>query len=163
MADGPAWHVAQYNVATLVAPLDDPQLNDFRANLKPINELGDRSPGFVWRHQNADGNSTGTRVGDDPLVVINFSVWESIESLFEYTYHSDHVEVFRRRRDWFKDHFGQHYLAMWWVQAGHIPTVAEAEERLAHLKAHGPTPYAFTMKQRFPAPDITSAEPSPAH
>ena len=77
--------------------------------------------GFVWRHQNADGNSTGTRVGDDPLLVINFAVWESIESLFEYTYHSDHVEVFRRRREWFQDHFGQHYLAMWWVAGGAHP------------------------------------------
>ena len=147
------WHLAQYNVATLVAPLDDPQLADFHINLKPINELADRSAGFVWRHQNADGNSTGTRVGDDPLVVINFSVWESVEQLFEYTYHSDHVEVFRRRREWFQDHFGQHYLAMWWIPAGTIPTVEEAEARLAHLQAHGPTAWAFTMKHRFPAPD----------
>lgn len=161
MVAPPKWHLAQYNVATLVAPLDDPELGDFRANLAPINQLGDRSPGFIWRHQNADGNSTGTRVGDDPLVVINFTVWESIEALFEYTYHSDHVEVYRRRRDWFHDHGGQHYLAMWWVLAGHIPTVEEAEERLAHLKAHGPTPIAFTMKQRFPSPETAEAVAEP--
>jgi hypothetical protein len=152
MPELPTHHLAQYNVAKLVAELDDPRLADFIANLDRINRLGDRSPGFVWRHQNADGNSTGTRVGTDPLVVINFTVWESIEALFEYTYHSDHVEVFRRRRDWFEDHGGQHYLAMWWIPAGHVPTVEEAEERLTHLKAHGPTEYAFTFKQRFPAP-----------
>lgn len=153
------WHIAQYNVATLIAPLDDPRLADFHANLDRINQLGDRSSGFVWRHQNADGNSTGTRVGDNPLVVINYTVWESIESLFEYTYHSDHVEVFRRRREWFEDHRGQHYLAMWWIPAGHIPTVEEAQERLAHLQQHGPTEYAFTLKQRFPPP---SASPNAA-
>ena len=78
MAESPTYHLAQYNVATLVAPLDDPRLDEFRASLDRINQLGDRSPGFVWRHKNADGNSTGTRVGDDPLVVINFTVWESI-------------------------------------------------------------------------------------
>lgn len=152
MSGIPTYHLAQYNVAKLVAPLEDPRLADFIANLDRINQLGDRSPGFVWRHQNADGNSTGTRVGDDPLVVINFTVWESIEALFEYTYHSDHVEVFRRRREWFEDHGGRHYLAMWWIPAGHIPTVQEAEARLAHLHEHGPTPHAFTFKQRFPAP-----------
>jgi hypothetical protein len=146
------YHLAQYNVAKMVAPLDDPRLADFRAELDRINQLGDRSPGFVWRHQNADGNSTGTRVGDDPLVVINFTVWESIEALFEYTYHSDHVEVFRRRRDWFEDHGGQPYLVFWWIRAGHIPTVQEAERRLAHLRDHGPTAHAFDFKHRFPPP-----------
>lgn len=145
------YNLAQYNVAKLVAPLDDARLDDFRANLDRINEVGDRSPGFVWRHQNADGNSTGTRVGDDPLVVINFTVWESIEALFEYTYHSDHVEMFRRRREWFEEHDGP-YLVFWWVAAGHIPSVHEAEERLAHLREHGPTPHAFTFKQRFGPP-----------
>ena len=157
MVDAPAWHLAQYNVATLVAELDDPRLVDFIANLDRINQLGDRSPGFVWRHQNPDGNSTGTRVGENPLVVINYTVWESLESLFEYTYHSDHVEVFRRRREWFEDHGGQHYLAMWWIPAGSIPTVEEAEERLAHLRANGPSPYCFTFKQRFPAPGAPPA------
>jgi hypothetical protein len=158
MADPPKFHLAQYNVAKLVAPLDDPRLDEFHANLDRINQLGDRSPGFVWRHQNADGTSTSTRVGDDPLVVINYTVWESIESLFEYTYHSDHVEVFRKRRDWFEDHGGVHYLAMWWLPAGHIPSVEEAEERLAHLRAHGPTQYCFTFKQRFGPPEVPAAD-----
>lgn len=159
MPDAIPHHLAQYNVAKLVAPLDDPRLAGFNESLDRINRLGDRSPGFVWRHQDANGNSTGTRVGDDPLVVINFTVWESIEALFEYTYHSDHVEVYRRRRDWFEDHGGQPYLVMWWIPAGHIPSVEEAEERLAHLRKHGPTPHAFTFKQRFPAPGTSSASP----
>jgi len=148
MSAGPNYHLAQYNVATLVAPLDDPRLDEFRASLDRINQLGDRSPGFVWRHKNADGNSTGTRVGDDPLVVINFTVWESIEALFEYTYHSDHVEVFRRRREWFDEHGGP-YLVFWWIPAGHIPGVHEAEARLAYLREHGPTAHAFDFKHRF--------------
>ena len=146
------WHLAQYNVARLVAPLDDPRLADFHANLEAINRLGDASAGFVWRHQNADGNSTGTRVGDDPLVVINFTVWESVEALFEYTYHSGHVEVYRRRREWFEDHGGAAYAVLWWIPAGHVPTVEEAEGRLAHLKAHGPTAEAFVFKVPFGAP-----------
>ena len=152
MSGSPKYHLAQYNVATLVASLDDPRLDEFRASLDRINQIGDRSPGFVWRHKNADGNSTGTRVGDDSLVVINFTVWETIEALFEYTYHSDHVEVFRRRREWFEDHGGQHYLVFWWIPAGHIPSVHEAEDRLAYLRQHGPTPHAFTFKLRFAPP-----------
>jgi hypothetical protein len=150
------WHVAQYNIATLVAPLDDPQNADFIANLERINTLGDRSPGFVWRMKTDTGDSTSIRVRPDPLVLINFTVWESIEALFEYTYRSDHADVYRRRKEWF--HHGEHpYLVLWWVPAGHIPGVEEAEERLAHLRDHGPTPHAFTFKQRFPAPDEATA------
>lgn len=145
------WHLAQYNIARLLAPLESVQLADFVANLDRINQIGDRSPGFVWRHQTDEGNSTAVRVRDDPMIIINFSVWEDAESLFEYTYRSDHAEVFRRRREWFDPH-GGHYLVLWWVPAGHEPTVEEAEERLRYLEAHGPTPKAFTLKQRFPVP-----------
>jgi len=149
MAD--RWQLAQYNIARLVAPLDSAQLADFVANLDPINQLGDRSPGFVWRHQTAEGNSTSIRVRGDPMILINFSVWEDADSLFEYTYRSGHAEVFRRRREWFDPHDG-HYAVLWWVPAGHEPTVEEAEDRLSYLEKHGPTAEAFTFKQRFPPP-----------
>lgn len=149
-----AWHIAQYNIATLVAPLDDPRMADFVANLDPINQLGDRSPGFVWRHQAPDGNSTSVRVRGDDRIVINFTVWESIEALFDYAFHSKHVEVYRRRREWFVHEDDNPFAVLWWVPAGHIPSVDEANERLDHLIAHGPTPHAFTFKQRF-APDQT--------
>jgi hypothetical protein len=145
------WHIAQYNLAKLRAPLDDPLLADFVAAIDRINHLGDASPGFVWRHQTEDGNSTSVRPRDDSSIIINFTVWESIESLFEFTYHSDHVEVYRKRRNWF-EHVEWAYLALWWIPAGHIPSVEEGEERLRHLDAHGPTPHAFTFKKRFPAP-----------
>jgi len=146
-----AYHLAQYNVARLVAPLDDPLIADFVAALDRVNQLGDRSPGFVWRHQTEDGNSTSIRVRGDPLILINFSVWEDAESLFEYTYRSDHAEVYRRRREWFEPPSEAH-LVLWWVPAGHEPTVEEAEERLDYLRAQGPTSQAFTFKQRFPRP-----------
>ena len=145
------WHIAQYNLAKLRAPLDDPLLADFVEAIDRINHLGDASPGFVWRHQTEDGNSTSVRPRDDTSIIINFTVWESVESLFEFTYHSDHVEVYRKRRKWF-EHVEWAYLALWWIPAGHIPTVEEGEERLRHLDAHGPTPHAFTFKKRFPAP-----------
>ena len=145
------YHLAQYNIARLVAPLEDPRIADFVANLERINTLGDRTPGFVWRHQTADGNSTSVRVRDDPLIIINLTVWETIESLFEYAYRSGHVEFYRRRREWFEAPSEAH-LVLWWIPAGHIPTVEEAEERLDYLRAHGPTPEAFTFKQRFGPP-----------
>ncbi len=154
------YHLAQYNLARLVAPLDDPLLADFVANLDPINGLGDRTPGFVWRHQTEDGNSTSVRVRGDPLILINFTVWEDIESLFEFTYRSGHAELYRRRREWFEAPSEAH-LVLWWIPAGHIPTVDEGEERLDHLRAHGPTPHAFTFKQRFPPPAAVDIIRSP--
>jgi hypothetical protein len=148
----PRWHLAQYNIARLVAPLDDPQLADFVANLDGINRLADRAPGFVWRHQTEEGNSTAVRVRGDPMIVINFSVWEDADCLREYTYRSDHAEMYRRRREWFDPHAG-HYLVLWWVPAGHEPTVEEAEAKLDYLMEHGPTPEAFTFKRRFASPE----------
>lgn len=146
------YHLAQYNIAKLRAPLDSPPLADFMAALDPLNRLADESPGFVWRHQTEEGNSTAVRVRGDPDILINFSVWESVEALFEYAYHSAHVEIFRRRREFFHDHNGP-YAVLWWIPAGHEPTVEEAEERLDYLIANGPTPRAFTFKKRFPPPD----------
>jgi hypothetical protein len=146
-----AYHVAQYNIARLIAPLDDPRIAGFVAALEPINRLGDESPGFVWRHQTADGNSTSVRVRGDPLILINFSVWESIEAMFEYTYRSAHADIFRRRREFFEaSELPQ--LVLWWVPAGHEPSVEEAEERLDYLRRHRPSPYAFGFKSRFAPP-----------
>lgn len=149
-------HLAQYNIATARFPLDDPRMADFIAALEPINTLGDRTPGFVWRLQDADGNSTSVRVGSDPRVLVNFTVWESVEALFDFAFHSDHVQVYRRRRDWF-EHDDLPFAVLWWIPAGHVPTVEEAEERLAYLRAHGATAHAFTFKQRF-APDALEGE-----
>lgn len=150
-----AYHLAQYNIAWLVAPLDDPRLDGFRANLDRINRLADESPGFVWRHQTDDGNSTSVRVRDDPRILINFSVWASVEALFAYAFRSQHADVYRRRREWFT-HEEEPYAVLWWIPAGHVPPVAEAEDRLAHLRQHGPTPQAFTFKKRYPTPEPAS-------
>jgi hypothetical protein len=143
--------LAQYNIATLKAPLTDPLLADFVADLDRINTLGDRTPGFVWRHQGDDGTSTSVRVRGDDRSIINLTVWDSIDALFDYAYHSDHADVFRRRREWF-EHSPEPQLELWWINDGHEPPVEEADARLDHLRAHGPTAHAFTFKQRFPAP-----------
>jgi hypothetical protein len=148
---GNGWHLAQYNIAWMVAPYEDARFDAFREYLDEINQLADRSRGFVWRHQTEEGNSTSVRVRDDARILINFSVWESAEDLFEYAFHSDHVKVYRRRKEWF-EHLDEPWAVLWWIPAGHEPTVAEGEERLRQLKEQGPTPGAFTFKQRFPPP-----------
>ena len=144
------FHLAQVNIALPREPLDSALLADFVAALDPINALADGSPGFVWRLQTEDGNATAVRIFDDRLMV-NMSVWESVEVLADYVYRSAHTEVMRNRRTWFH-HLGEVYAALWWVPAGHRPTVAEAEERLTHLRVHGPTPDAFTFQHPFAPP-----------
>jgi hypothetical protein len=123
---------------------------EFVANLNPINALADGSPGFVWRLQTEDGDATSIRAFEDELMITNMSVWESVDQLAEFVYRSGHVSVMRRRREWFERI--RVYLALWWLPVGHTPTIAEAQERLEHVEAHGPSPYAFTFKRRF-APD----------
>ncbi len=141
----PNHHWAQVNIARMRAPLDDPLMSGFVARLAEINALADRSPGFVWRLQTDAGDATYLRPYDDDRILFNLSVWESVEALKQYVYRSAHAELLRDRRKWF-EHFAGSYVALWWVPAGHLPSVDEAKERLAHLEAYGPSPFAFTFK-----------------
>jgi Domain of unknown function (DUF3291) len=146
-----AHHLAQVNIATLRAPLDGPELAGFVAQLEPINALADRSPGFVWRLQTEDGDATAIRPYEDDRVMVNLSVWASFEALRSFVYATRHLEVMRHRRQWFS-RMADPYLALWWVPAGAIPTVAEAKERLELLTRQGPTADAFTFRVPFPEP-----------
>jgi len=152
------FHLAQVNIGRFRAPLEDPIMEGFRTQLDPINALADRSPGFVWRLQTEDGNATAIRpYADDSLMAINMSVWESLEALQQFVYKSGHVGTLRARKQWFEEIDGP-ILVLWWIPAGHIPTVLEAQERLQYLKEHGPTPHAFTFRTAFPAPDAQAGE-----
>jgi hypothetical protein len=155
------YHLAQFNVATLRHPLDDPRTADFVALLEPVNALADAAPGFVWRLvEEGRPDATGMRpAGDD--VIVNFSVWESVEELWDFVYRSAHLETMRRRREWFQRHAEAH-LVMWWVPAGRIPTVEEALERLALLRAQGPSPRAFTFNSAYTAAEAAAAEAAAA-
>jgi hypothetical protein len=146
-----AHHLAQVNVATLRAPLDGPELAGFVAQLEPLNALADQSPGFVWRLQTEDGDATAIRPFDDDRVMVNLSVWASLEALRTFVYATRHLEVVRHRRVWFH-RMPDPYLALWWVPAGTIPTVAEARDRLELLAAKGPTADAFTFRAPFGEP-----------
>ncbi|MBC7869517.1 MAG: DUF3291 domain-containing protein [Chitinophagaceae bacterium] len=148
------YHLAQLNIARMLAPLDDPIMADFVNNLDRINQLGKNSPGFVWVLQDESGNATALRPFDDEMLIINLSVWESIEALHQYAYYSDHAEMYRRRRDWFEK-IEMPSVVMWWIPAGHIPTLAEAKERYDLLHQLGPTPQAFTFKQRFSTAELS--------
>jgi heme-degrading monooxygenase HmoA len=142
----PTHHIAQVNIARMLAPLDDPLMAEFVGRLDEINALADRSPGFVWRLQTESGNATYIRPYEDDRIIVNLSVWESVEHLKEYVYRSAHAEVMRKRGQWFEKFDGP-YLALWWVESGHIPTVEEAKERLDHLRDHGESEFAFSLKR----------------
>jgi hypothetical protein len=144
------FHLAELNIGRLAAPLDSPELKAFVDNLDRINALAEASPGFVWRLKGDGNNATDIRpYEDDPMMAVNLSVWTDLASLGAYVYRSGHVEIMRRRREFFEVPT-EAFMALWWVEAGHIPTLEEAIERLEHLRRHGPTPYAFSFRQPFP-------------
>jgi len=146
-----AHQLAQVNIGRLVAPIDDPKIAEFVAQLEPINALADSAPGFVWRLQSSLGNATDIAYSDDPFVIVNMSVWESLEALRDFAYRSDHVRVFRDRVKWFEKMDKPNYC-LWWVPAGHRPTVDEGRRRLEHYQTHGATSYSFWFSQHFPEP-----------
>ena len=139
--------IAQLNIAALKAPIDSPQLEDFVANLDRINSLAENSPGYIWRLKTDEGNATSIGGFGDGYIV-NLSVWKDIESLKSYVYESAHIEIMRRRKEWF-EHMKEAYSVLWWVAAKHRPTVEEAKAKLTHLRQYGPTANAFTFKRHF--------------
>ncbi|MGI5178259.1 DUF3291 domain-containing protein [Dactylosporangium sp. CA-152071] len=144
------FHLAQLNVGRTVGPKEDPRMAGFYGDLDRINAIADGWPGFVWRLVD-DGGADATSLrpfGGDLLV--NLSVWESLETLRDFTFRSGHLDVLRRRREWFVP-LGDVYAVNWWIPAGRIPTVEEAGERLDLLRRKGPSSDAFTFRDPFPA------------
>lgn len=162
------YHIAQVNIGRVKAPVEHPSMAGFTTRLDELNALADGSPGFVWRLQTSAGNATYFRPYDDDNILMNMSVWESIESLRHYVYQTVHAELLRHRHEWF-DKFVGTYTALWWVPAGHRPSIDEAKKRLAYLEEYGPSEFAFTFKTTFPpddqfqkAIDWSSFQPCPA-
>jgi hypothetical protein len=145
------FHIAQINIARMLAPIDDLVMADFVAQLPSINALAEESPGFVWRLQSEGGDATSIKIYDDDMVIINLTVWEDLESLRQYVYKSAHSGVMRDRMRWFEKFDGPYY-AMWWIPAGHVPDPQEGKQRLDHLRQHGDTAFAFSFKHIFPNP-----------
>ena len=146
-----AYHLAQCNIGRLLAPLESEQLKGFVEALDPINALADAAPGFVWRLQTDDGNATAIHAFDDDMLLMNMSVWESLDALAAFVYRSTHRDVLRGRAQWF-ERATEPYLVLWWIPAGTVPTVEEAVARLDVLRRTGPSPDAFTFRSPFPAP-----------
>jgi hypothetical protein len=154
-----AYELAQLNVGIIKGPMDSPVMAEFAANLARINAVAERSPGFVWRLQTEQGDATSIRPFEDENLLVNMSVWRDVESLSQYVYSSAHVDVMRRRREWF-ERMEKAYLVLWWVRAGHRPSIPEAIARLEVLRANGPTAAAFTFRTAFPPPDAAAPQSS---
>jgi hypothetical protein len=164
-------HIAQVNIGRLAALADSEQLAGFFAQLDPVNAAADAAPGFVWRLQTEEGNATSVVAfewdqSDSHGVLVNMSVWESIEQLAAFVYGDLHRAVLRGRRAWFQA-VAEATTCLWWVPAGHRPSTDEAEDRLLLLRDHGSTPAAFTFRHSFGPPDtdrvtqIGCARPEP--
>ncbi|MEQ8403266.1 MAG: DUF3291 domain-containing protein [Roseitalea porphyridii] len=134
--------LAEANIARAKKPLDDPAMADFVARIDQVNAVAERSDGFVWRYQVAEGNTLAMGVFDDPMVIFNMSVWETPRHLEHYVWNTVHKHVYRRRAEWF-DAIESHRFAMWWVEDGRRPSPDEARQRLDHLNLHGNTDHAF--------------------
>ena len=150
------WQLAQINVGRLAAPRGDVRVQPFFDALDRVNALADASAGFVWRLQTSAGNATDITPTADPLFIVNLSVWADADSLFEFVYRSGHTPEMARRREYF-ERFESAYQALWWVPAGHRPTVDEGLSRLWRLDRYGPTVEAFSFKTRFPLPGACEA------
>lgn len=146
------FQLAQVNIAQAKAEMDTETMSGFVNRLDEINALAEQSEGFVWRLQSDNGDATSIRVFDDPLLLVNMSVWGSIEALRNYVYKTVHVELVRDREAWF-DKMENIHQALWWIPTGHIPTTQEAKDKLELLRELGSTQEAFTFGKPFQKPE----------
>lgn len=147
------YHLAQLNIAHALAAMDHPIMEGFASRLDEINALAESSPGFVWRLQSDSGNATDILAFDDPTLLLNISVWTSTEALESYVYAGEHIALMKQRKQWFRRPEGPH-MVLWWIEAGSLPSIDEAKERLALLRAQGPSAMAFTFRDRFAPPRL---------
>ena len=129
-------HLAQFNIARLIAPEDDPRVRDFMDNIERINGLAERMPGFVWRKE-----GLGSLPGD-PLMTSTISVWRSATDLRHFVFNTLHKKFYDRRADWFEV-LDQNHMVLWYVEAGHQPTLAEARAKLRLYEDQGDSDAAF--------------------
>lgn len=148
-----AYHLAQINIAKAIAPLDSPVMKGFVDQLDAINALAEDSPGFVWRLQTEEGDATAIQMFEDPQIIVNLSLWASMEDLKAFVYRGDHLSVLRQKAQWFEKPQGP-ALVLWWIPAGELPTLEMARQALQRLEAEGPTAEAFTFAKPFPPPAV---------
>ncbi len=142
-------YLAQLNIAEAKDHMESETMKDFVANTERINSLAEAHPGFIWRLVSEEGDDSYDMVlWDSPFIITNMSVWKDRDSLFDYVYNSAHVEILKRKKEWFHKMPKMH-MVLWFVEEGHIPTITEAKERLEHLHEHGESEYAFTFKSKF--------------
>lgn len=145
------YHLAQINIAQGIADIDDPLMKDFIDQIDYINRLAESAEGFIWRLQTDGGDATGISAFDDPKVILNMSVWDSLESLKEYVYTGDHVEVFKQKKKWFVK-MDSPSIALWWIPAGTIPSIQDGKDALDYLEKHGPSEKYFIFSKPFSQP-----------
>ena len=139
--------LAQLNIARTKAAMDEPLMKEFVDNLAPINAIAESSQGFVWRLQDESGDATSIQAFDDPSLIVNMSVWESVEALKGFIFKTHHIDFLKRKSEWF-DRLEQANYVLWWVPEGYRPDVEEGKERLMHLRKHGESAYAFSFKHQ---------------
>jgi len=144
------FHLAEFNISRLKAPLDSPSMKEFVDFLDPVNRFGEQSPGFIWRLSTPEGQSSTylPPAYDDEMIVTNLTVWKDIDSLKHFAYHTVHAYFLRNRKQWF-DQITDRQFVLWWINKDHLPTLEEAKQKLIHMQQNGPTSGAFTLQVPF--------------
>lgn len=145
--------LAQLNIAKARASMDEPLMKEFVDNLESVNTMAESSEGFVWRLKDESGDATSIQVFDDPLLLVNISIWRSQDALKNFMYMTHHISFMKRKKEWFEKLSEANYV-LWWIPKGHIPSIDEAKERLEYLRSHGESAYAFSFKSRFQPADL---------
>ncbi|CAD5287852.1 conserved hypothetical protein [Alteromonas sp. 38] len=146
-------HLAQLNIAKAKYSLESTEIKEFVDNLDPVNRIAESSSGFIWRLKDDSGNATEIQAFSDPNIIVNMSVWDSVDALKNFMFRTHHKDFLSRKKEWFFEIPEDTYV-LWWIPVGHIPSLEEAVEKLEYLRSNGETPKAFSFKCNFSATEF---------
>lgn len=143
----PNYYLIHANIAVAREALDHPIMADFVEIADEIDEIAHNSPGFVAQPTPRDEGSIFKG-----KYLLNLSIWDTVESLRDFTYSNAHKLALTRREDWFIQ--GERYnYVLYWSQRESLPTEKEIKARIDYLRFKGPSPYAFTFDEAYSLED----------
>ncbi len=142
--------VAHINIGYL---RDVPEVSEFWDNVDRVNGIAERWPGFVANVDYEAAELAGfaplfdeiPEPPDPARIIATLSAWQSAHDLHGFAAKGVHGDFRDRRATWFLPLQGAAYV-IWPIAPGHTPDMAEARDRLARIRAEGPSKEAYDFK-----------------
>lgn len=141
--------VSIYTVGRLNQPYDHPASREFyEMGYKVMRQT--TVSGNLIKEFSLDGVPIPEEANGIGYPVLTLTVWDSLQSLYRFTYSGKHSQALRNRSRWMEPYDEKHLsYVVWWTEMVRSVSWEEAFRRYNHYIEHGPTQFAFDFKDAF--------------